>query len=34
MAVTERSRRIGDTPIVNKVRRVGKNALFEPGDTE
>jgi hypothetical protein len=33
MAVTERVFKIGDTPIVNMVRRTGKKVLFEPGDT-
>jgi len=33
-AVTEREVRLGDTSVVNMVRRVGKKTLFEPGDTE
>jgi hypothetical protein len=32
-AVTERVAHIGDTPVVNMVRRTGKKVLFEPGDT-
>jgi hypothetical protein len=34
MAITDRSRRVGETSIVNMVQRVRKNALFEPGDTK
>jgi hypothetical protein len=33
-AVTERRFDIGDTPLVNMVRRARKNALLEPGDTK
>ena len=33
MAVTERVAHIGETPVVNMVRRAGKKVLFEPGDT-
>jgi hypothetical protein len=32
-AVTDRLRHIGDTPLVNMVRRASKKVLFEPGDT-
>jgi hypothetical protein len=32
-AVTARRFRMGDTPIVNMVRKTRKNAFFEPGDT-
>jgi hypothetical protein len=32
-AVTVRTGDIGDTPIVNKVQRVSKKTLLEPGDT-
>ncbi len=34
MAVTERPPHMGDTPLVNMVRRACTNVLFEPGDTE
>jgi hypothetical protein len=33
MAITDREFNIGDTSIVNMVRRACKKALFEPGDT-
>jgi hypothetical protein len=33
MAVTDPRERIGDTSVVNKVRRACKKAFFEPGDT-
>jgi hypothetical protein len=33
MAVTECAFYIGETPVVNMVRRVRKKVLFEPGDT-
>jgi hypothetical protein len=33
MAVTDRRFLIGDTSIVNMVRRARKKAFFEPGDT-
>jgi len=33
MAVTERDRHIGETSVVNMVRRTRKKVLFEPGDT-
>src|SRR5208337_296577 len=32
-AVTDRLRHLGDTPVVNMVRRASKKVLFEPGDT-
>jgi len=32
-AVTERIFRMGDTSVVNMVRRVRQKALLEPGDT-
>ena len=32
-AVTDRVRHIGETPVVNMVRRARKKVLFEPGDT-
>jgi len=32
-AVTERVADIGDTPVVNMVRRACTKVLFEPGDT-
>jgi hypothetical protein len=33
MAVTDASLHIGDTSIVNMVRRASKKAFFEPVDT-
>ncbi len=33
MAVTDRPLRIGDTSVVNMVRKACKKAFFEPGDT-
>jgi len=32
-AVTERAFDLGDTPVVNMVRKASKKALLEPGDT-
>jgi hypothetical protein len=32
--VTELAPRMGDTPLVNMVRRVSKQTLFEPDDTK
>lgn len=32
-AVTDQFPNMGETPIVNMVRRARKKALFEPGDT-
>ncbi len=32
-AVTERTAHLGDTPVVNMVRKARKKAFFEPGDT-
>ena len=32
-AVTDQAPRLGDTPLVNMVRRASKKVLFEPGDT-
>jgi hypothetical protein len=32
-AVTDRIAHIGETPLVNMVRRTRKKVLFEPGDT-
>src|ERR1035437_1863330 len=34
MAVTERPSRMRETSVVNMVRRAGKKALLEPGDTK
>src|SRR5689334_15563972 len=33
MFVTDRPTNLGDTPIVNMVRRAVRDALLEPGDT-
>ncbi len=33
MAVTDQYLRMGDTSIVNMVRKACKKAFFEPGDT-
>jgi hypothetical protein len=33
MTVTEHTSQIGETPVVNMVRKASKKALFEPGDT-
>jgi len=33
-AITDRTFRMRETPLVNMVRRVGKFTLLEPGDTE
>jgi len=32
-AITDRFSNIGETPVVNMVRRARKKVLFEPGDT-
>jgi hypothetical protein len=32
-AITDRISNLGETPVVNMVRRARKKAFFEPGDT-
>jgi len=34
MTITERPPHMGDTPLVNMVRRESTKSFFEPGDTE